>query len=115
MARKQEEQQHTPPTETQHDDAPNQAPEEAQGTAQGDKNARVTEAQLDAMTADTAETLSAQPTKTVRLYQAPETSPEGTLADEVVQVNGHTYQIQRGVEVEVPETVYDILVQSGRI
>ncbi len=115
MAKKQEEQRNTPNTEAQDTEAPNQAPEEAQGTAQGDKNARVTEAQMDAMTADTAEALSGQPTKSVRLYQAPETSPEGTLPDEVVQVNGHTYQIKRGVEVEVPETVYDILVQAGRI
>jgi hypothetical protein len=113
--RNHEQQQNTPSTENQDADAPNQDPVEAQGTAQGDKNARVTEAQMDAMTADTAETLSGQPTKSVRLYQAPETSPEGTLADEVVQVNGHTYQIKRGVEVEVPETVYDVLVQAGRI
>jgi hypothetical protein len=115
MAKKQEEQQSTPSTESQHADAPNQDPVEAQGTAQGDKNAQVTEAQMDAMTADTAEALSGQPTKTVRLYQAPETSPEGTLPDEVVQINGHTYQIKRGVEVEIPETVHDVLVQAGRI
>ena len=87
----------------------------ANGTAQTDKDERVTEAQMAQMTRRSASDLSEQTKKTVRLYQAPETSTEGTLPDEVVQVNGHTYQIKRGVEVEVPQTVYDILVQSGRV
>lgn len=85
------------------------------GTAQEAQNAETTEAQMAEMVEDTAAGLSEQPKKSVRLYQAPETSTQATLADEVVQVNGHTYQIKRGVEVEVPETVYDVLVQSGRI
>ncbi len=34
---------------------------------------------------------------------------------ETVQINGHTYQIQRGVEVEVPQSVKEILEQAGLI
>jgi hypothetical protein len=32
---------------------------------------------------------------------------------ETVQINGYTYQIQKGVEVEVPEEVYNVLVRAG--
>lgn len=34
---------------------------------------------------------------------------------ETVQVNGHTMQIMKGVDVEVPETVRDILIEAGII
>lgn len=32
-----------------------------------------------------------------------------------VWVNGHPFQIMRGVDVEVPQTVYEILVNAGEI
>jgi len=61
----------------------------------------------------TATALDEQPKRTVRLYKGePGKEP---LPDEFVHVNGHGYLIQRGVEVEIPQTVYEVLVQSGRI
>lgn len=33
----------------------------------------------------------------------------------MVWVNGHSFQIARGVDVEVPQTVYEILVEAGEI
>lgn len=92
-----------------------EADEQKHGAAQSDKNEAVTEAQMDQATADTGEALSEEPKKTVRLHQTPPNSTDAPLADEVVVVNGYTYQIQRGVDVEVPETVRDILEQSGRL
>jgi hypothetical protein len=34
---------------------------------------------------------------------------------ETVQVNGYTFTIMKGVDVEVPQTVRDILVEAGII
>jgi hypothetical protein len=34
---------------------------------------------------------------------------------ETVQINGYTFTIQKGVDVEVPETVRDILLEAGII
>ncbi len=65
-------------------------------------------------TRDTAATLAAQETETVRLWQVPKDSQDEKMPDEVVIVNGHAYQIQRGVSVEVPLTVAEILRQSNR-
>ncbi len=93
----------------------NQPENESQGTAQGDKNRQVTDAQMDRMSRDTGAVLSEQSKKSVRLYQVPAGSTDAPLMDEVVQINGYTYQIPRGQDVEVPESVYDVLVQSGRI
>ncbi|MDP9474821.1 MAG: hypothetical protein M3R38_03875 [Actinomycetota bacterium] len=73
------------------------------------------EAELSASVVDTARALREQPTRTVRLYQVPADSTDRPLPDEFVQVNGHAYQIQRGKTVEVPETVYEILEQAGRL
>lgn len=42
---------------------------------------------------------------------------EGEKPDafEVVSINGHIYQIQKGKDVEVPVGVRAILIKSGRI
>ncbi len=72
------------------------------------------EAELNASVVDTARALKEQPTRTIELYQVPEDSTDRPLPDEFVQINGHAYLIQRGVEVEVPESVYQILKQAKR-
>ena len=58
--------------------------------------------------------LDAQPKKTVRLHQVPADSTDRPLPDEYVEINGHGYLIQRGVDVEVPESVREVLIQAGR-
>ena len=71
------------------------------------------DADLAAVTTHTAETLADQPKRKVRLHQAQ--PGDKALLDETVCVNGHIFQIKRGVEVEVPETVYEVLEQAGRL
>jgi hypothetical protein len=93
----------------------NQPQNESQGSAQGDKNREVTNAQLDRMTQDTASVLSSESKETVRLYQVPVGSTDAPLMDEVVQVNGYVYQIPRGQDVEVPQSVAQVLKDAGRI
>ena len=63
----------------------------------------------------TVEELNAQPKVRVRLYQVPKDSSDEPLPDQTVAVNGHVYQMQRGVSVEVPQTVADILEEAGHI
>ena len=75
----------------------------------------MTEAQMDAVTRSTGEELAAQPRIKVKLYQVPEGSTDRPLPDEVVSINGYTYQIKRGEEVEVPESVHAVLQQAGRL
>ena len=50
----------------------------------------------------------------IRLHQVPEDSTDRPLPDEHVHINGYSYHVKRGVEVEVPESVYEVLVQAGR-
>lgn len=84
---------------------------ETQGTAQQAQNQAVTDAQMDQDSAATGAALSEQSTKTVRFFQrAPN---EDQLPDVVVSVNGYVYQIKRGVDVEVPESVYAV-IEDGR-
>jgi hypothetical protein len=63
----------------------------------------------------TAKALRKQNTVRVRLYQVPKDSTDRPLPDEFVQINGHGYLIQRGVAVDVPESVYEVLEQAGRL
>ena len=39
----------------------------------------------------------------------PDASSDKPLPDETVQINGYTYVIKRGEEVEVPESVHQVL------
>jgi hypothetical protein len=55
--------------------------------------------------------LDLQPKHRVRLTAAKKGEPNY----EVVGVNGYNFQIKRGVEVEVPETVYNLLVNAELI
>lgn len=71
----------------------------------------VTDADMQQDSELTAEALRAQPKRTVHLAPA-DTASGIKLADVWVQVNGHSYQIQRGVDVELPETVYNVLMES---
>jgi hypothetical protein len=68
---------------------------------------------FEAVRLSTKEQLDRMPKRKVRLRKAgPGETP---LPDETVCLNGYIYQIQRGVEVEVPEAIYDILDEAGRI
>lgn len=59
--------------------------------------------------------LHAQEKEKVRLYQTPADSSDEKLPPVTVAVNGHVYTIQRGVRVEVPKTVAEILEHAGHI
>lgn len=73
------------------------------------------EAEYQQQYRDIVEALNAQPKEKVRLYQVPADSSDEPLPDVTVSVNGHIYQIQRGVRVEVPKTVAEILEHAGHI
>lgn len=57
--------------------------------------------------------LDAQPKRTVRLRQNPKGQVQ--LPDAFVGVNGWNYQLQRGKDIPVPQTVYDLLVDANEI
>ena len=59
--------------------------------------------------ADTAAKLSKEPKKTIMLPLHDEKE-----ADVFVSLNGSRYQIKRGEEVEVPESIYNILIESQK-
>lgn len=85
----------------------------------------MTDAEMDKVTKTTAELLRDQPKVKVRIYLNPderkklETAKEAGKAvvwpSEFVSINGHNYQIQKGVDVEVPQTVKEILEDAGLI
>lgn len=85
-------------------------PESASGTGSGELSA----AQIRESDQTIKELLAAQQKVPIRLYQVPPDSTDKKLPDEFVQINGHAYLIQRGVDVMVPEAVRDVLVQAGR-
>ncbi|PZD95232.1 hypothetical protein DNH61_11775 [Paenibacillus sambharensis] len=86
---------------------------------------QITDAQLDEITKSTAETLAEQPKRKIRIWMSQEerkrlesSQEAGKKVEwpyEFVSINGHNYQIQRGVEVEVPESVAEILSDAGLI
>lgn len=59
-------------------------------------------------------TLDEQPKKTINLRQL-STEEGGPLPDETVCINGLIYLMQRGVDISVPESVYNVLHRSGRL
>lgn len=59
--------------------------------------------------------LHEQPKVRIRAYQIPEDSSDEKLPDLTVAINGHVYQIKRGVTVEVPEEVANILSEAGHV
>lgn len=60
--------------------------------------------------ADTAKKLKAEPKRTIMLPLRDEKE-----ADVFVALNGSRYQIKRGEEVEVPESIYKILIESQKM
>jgi hypothetical protein len=88
----------------------------AKETKNETKEAAIAAAQPDSFEAarlSTKQQLDREPKRKVRLRKP---GPgESQLGDETVCLNGYIYQIQRGVEVEVPQSIYDILDEAGRI
>ena len=56
------------------------------------------------------EILAKEPKRKIKLPIDP-LNPDNTT--KLVAINGYAFSIQRGVEVEVPQSVYDILVRTG--
>jgi hypothetical protein len=79
--------------------------------AAGNDDDQVTEHDMVSEIRQTNELLRAQRKFMVELYLRPE--DEGKNLFEVVQINGaNIFQIERGVPVEVPESIYQVLVAS---
>ena len=72
---------------------------------------KVTDAFMKDIEQSTKAALDAQPKRTIRLVKAGKNESNY----ETVQINGYTFQIRRGDEVQVPQTVYDILAEAGKI
>jgi hypothetical protein len=70
----------------------------------------ISEAEMNEIRENTGRELAKQPKRMIRLRK--DTNPKAPNF-ETVQINGYTYQIQTGVEVEVPEEVYNVLVRAG--
>lgn len=85
----------------------------------------VTDKEMADVTKSTIELLNEQPKVKVKIFLAPDERKKLETAKEsgknvewpyeVVAINGHIYQIQRGMEVEVPQTVKEILEGAGLI
>lgn len=100
-----------------------QQPENQQPEKQN--KAVMQEKDMQAVTNETAKQLAKQKKVKVKLYLSTEDRQKLEAAKEAgknvqwpyetVQINGYTYQIQRGKEVEVPESVYEILSQANII
>lgn len=74
----------------------------------------LSESDMDRVTHETHKALSKQKKETIFLYQRP--AEEGDpLPDETVCINGYVYQIKRGVSVEVPIGVADVLRHANRL
>ena len=74
-----------------------------------------TEGEMQAQRSALLEELEAQPKIRIRLYQVPHDSNDEKLEDVMVGINGYVYQLQRGVSVDVPEEVANILERGGYI
>lgn len=79
------------------------------------------DAEMQKVTTSTAKKLAAQPKEKIKIYLSPEerqkleSNPKLPWPFETVQINGHTFQIQKGKEVEVPKSVANVLRQANRI
>lgn len=86
---------------------------------------QMTEAEMDNITKSTADMLRDQEKVKIKIFlpadelkrlnTAKESGKEVVWPYEFVSVNGHNYQILKGVEVEVPLTVKEILENAGLI
>lgn len=86
---------------------------------------QMSDGDIDQVTRSTAELLAEQPKRKIKLHLPQEemaklkaAQDNGKIVDwpyEVVSINGHIFQIQKGKEVEVPQSVADVLEQAGLI
>ncbi len=85
----------------------------------------MTEGEMQEVTKGTQEILAEQPKVKIKLHLPAEKKKSleaqqeaGKKVDwpfQVVAINGHIYQIQLGVSVEVPESVAQVLEEAGMI
>jgi hypothetical protein len=68
--------------------------------------------ELKQVVLDTKAMLDEQPKFKVRIRKDP--NPKAPNY-ETCQINGYTFTIMKGIDVEVPQTVRDILVEAGII
>lgn len=93
-------------------------------TTKTDK-ATMSDKDMQAVTLTTAQILAAQDKVRVKIYLAPEerqklesieaAGKQAAWPYETVQINGYTFQIQKGKDVEVPESVAEVLRQANII
>lgn len=86
---------------------------------------QMSESQMDTVTKSTGDLLKEQEKRKIKIYMDPDEKKKlGAEVEagknvqwpfQVVAVNGYNYQVQLGKEVEVPETVAEILEQAGLI
>lgn len=82
----------------------------------------MTDLQMEQVTKTTAQQLSEQPKRKIKLHLPYEELVRLTNLEksgknvnwpyEIVGINGHNYYIHLGKEVEVPESVYEVLSQA---
>ena len=82
----------------------------------------ISEAEMERVTLNTKEQLNAQPKENVRIPVDADIKMKlkGDTSHKdwpftTVQINGYTYQIKHGEKVAVPQSVYEVLEQAGRI
>lgn len=90
-----------------------------------EKKTLMTDSAMDQVTQTTAQILAEQPKKKIRIFLPKEEKDKLKAAEEAgkkvawpsefVSINGYNYQIQKGVDVEVPESVAEVLEQAGLI
>lgn len=93
--------------------------------AEQPKQKPITDATLDQAAKTVGQKLAEQPKQKVKLFLSNEERAKIKAAEdagkkvvwpfETVNINGYTYQIQRGKEVEVPQSVYEVLNQANII
>jgi|GEM_PF-4012857 len=103
-----------------------QAPkEQEQKEQQPQEPTKVTDAALDKGAKSVGQQLKKQKKHKVKLYLSVEDRQKLEAAEkagkkvqwpyETVNINGYTFQIQRGKDVEVPEAVYEVLSNANII
>ena len=93
--------------------------------AEEKSKATITDGQVDKIALTTGQILAEQDKKKIKIHLDPDVKrsleaakEEGKKVEwpfEVVTINGYTYQIQKGVEVEVPISVAQVLENAGMI
>lgn len=85
----------------------------------------MTDRQMEQVSKSTAEILNAQPKVKIKLHLPAEELKKLQASKEAgknvewpyefVSINGYNFQIQKGVPVEVPQSVAEVLEQAGMI